>query len=149
QRRLPGARGARVSSGGMSDEAHREWAEERVGRVIDGRWRLERVIGVGGFAAVYAATHASIGGRMAVKILHRDVALAKRQKERLILEAKAANAVGEGAVQVVDTGTAEGGEPFFVMDLLDGETVEARRVRLGGRMEVAEVLSIADRVLDV
>ena len=132
----------------MSD-AHREWAEERIGRVIGGKWRLERVLGVGGFAAVYAAVHATIGGRIAIKILHRDIALTKRHVDRLILEAKAANRVGAGTVPVIDTGTAEGGEAFFVMELLDGETLDARRIRLGGRMDVEEVLSIAERVLGV
>jgi serine/threonine-protein kinase len=122
----------------------------RVGHVLADRWRLDRVLGAGGFAAVYAAEHIRSQRRAAIKVLHAEVAFSRADLARFVLEARAVNAiVHPGVVQVVDDGETADGVPFFVMDLLEGETVEARRKRAGGQIDAALTLSIADRVLDV
>src|SRR5262249_53591036 len=55
------------------DEAR--WkASLRVGTVLSGKWRLDGLLGVGGMAAVYAATHQNNGTRAAIKLVHRAVA---------------------------------------------------------------------------
>ena len=53
----------------MDDEAT-ERASRRIGQVISGKYRIDRVLGIGGAAAVFAATHRN-GNRVALKMLHR------------------------------------------------------------------------------
>jgi serine/threonine protein kinase len=124
-------------------------ARARVGSVLREKWRLDALLGVGGMAAVYAATHRN-GSRVAVKILHAELSINEQIRTRFLREGYVSNAVGhEGAVRVSDDDTAEDGAAFLVMDLLDGETLEARRVRFGGRLPEDDVLSMAEQLLDV
>ena len=53
----------------MDSDPHQAAALARIGRVLCGKWRLDRLLGMGGMAAVYAATHRN-GKRVAVKMLH-------------------------------------------------------------------------------
>jgi serine/threonine-protein kinase len=124
-------------------------ARTRVGTVLHGKWRLDVLLGVGGMAAVYAATHRN-GSRAAVKVLHPELSLNPQVRTRFLREGYAANAVGhDGAVKVIDDDIAEDGSAFLVMELLDGETLEDRRVRSGGKLSEDDVLSVADQLLDV
>ncbi|HEX4477595.1 MAG TPA: serine/threonine-protein kinase, partial [Polyangiaceae bacterium] len=124
-------------------------ARECVGQVLLEKWRLEVLLGVGGMAAVYAATHRN-GSRVAIKILHAELSISPDVRARFLREGYAANSVGhDGVVRVSDDDVAEDGAAFLVMELLDGETLEERRQRHGGRLSEDEVLSVADQVLDV
>ena len=127
-------------SGG--DTQGRLRAEARVGRMLKGKWRLDAVLGIGGLAVVYAATHRA-GKRVAVKILHPEHAANPDIRARFVREALAANGVGHpGVVSVSDDDVTDDGEPFLVMDLLDGETLDARRKGRGGALPPAEVLAL-------
>ena len=100
-------------------------------------------------AAVYAATHRN-GSRVAVKLLHSEMSTHALVRERFLWEGYVVNAVGhEGAVKVIDDDITEDGLPFLVTELLDGETIEERRLRLGGRLPESQVLVVVDRVLSV
>jgi serine/threonine-protein kinase len=124
-------------------------ARTRIGQTLKGKWRLDVLLGVGGMAAVYAATHRN-GSRVAVKILHPELSTNADVRARFTREGHAANAVGhEGAVKVIDDDVAEDGSLYLVTELLDGETLEDRRVRSGGRLSEDEVLSVAHELLDV
>ncbi|MBK8994515.1 MAG: serine/threonine protein kinase [Myxococcales bacterium] len=124
-------------------------AKTRVGTVLREKWRIDAVLGVGGMAAVYAATHRN-GTRAAVKVLHPELVTHPSIRSRFLKEGYVANRIDHpGAVRVTDDDTAEDGSMFLVMELLDGESLEDRRVRLGGALDVDEVLSAADQVLDV
>ncbi len=121
----------------------------RVGTTLREKWKLDAVLGVGGMAVVYAATHRN-GTRAAVKILHSELALNALARQRFLWEGHVANAVGHpGAVRVLDDDVAEDGSPFLVTELLEGETLEDRRVRLGGKLTEEEVLLAVDQMLDV
>ena len=124
-------------------------AKARVGTTLREKWHLDVLLGVGGMAAVYAATHRN-GKRAAVKVLHPMLSLDANVRGRFIREGHVANRVGHpGAVSVIDDDTAEDGSTFLVMDLLDGETLAERVERFGGRLDPAEVLSVMDQLLDV
>ncbi len=124
-------------------------AKTRVGTVLREKWRIDALLGVGGMAAVYAATHRN-GTRAAVKVLHPELVTHPSIRSRFLKEGYVANRIDHsGAVRVTDDDTAEDGSMFLVMELLDGESLEDRRVRLGGTLDVDEVLSAADQVLDV
>ena len=121
----------------------------RVGRLISGKWRLDALIGVGGMAAVYMATHRN-GSMSAVKILHEEVSLNQEVRERFLREAYIANKVNHpGTVKVLDDDKDEQGAPYIVMELLRGETVETRAQKAGGRLPIADALEILDQTLAV
>ena len=121
---------------------------QRVGQVIGGRWMLDRVLGSGGMAAVYAAHDAS-GRQAAVKLLHPEMCVREDIKERFLREGIAANRIGHpGTVQVYEHGATGDDTVFLVMELLLGETLGERLVRLG-TLPISEVLSVLDQVLDV
>lgn len=125
-----------------------ERARARVGTLLAEKWTLDALIGVGGMAAVYAATHRN-SKRAAIKILHRELSIHDEIRERFLREGYAANQVNHsGVVTVHDDVVTDDGSAFLVMDLLDGETLDARLERKG-RLEVDEVLDLSDRVLDV
>ena len=123
-------------------------ARSRVGATIRGKWHLDALLGVGGMAAVFAASHRN-GQRAALKILHADFARDRIVCERFLREAYVSNKIGHPAcVRVLDDDLTEEEEPFLVMELLEGETVREAWKRTGRVMPVAEVLRIADTVLD-
>ena len=123
-------------------------ALSRVGTVLEDKWRLDKLLGVGGMAAVYAATHRN-QKRVAVKLLHPELAGDGEIRTRFLREGYAANTIGhEGAVSVLDDFAGQG-TAFLVMELLEGETIEARWLRKGSRLDPREVLIIADQLLDV
>jgi serine/threonine protein kinase len=120
----------------------------RVGAVIKGKWTVEGLLGVGGMAAVYAASHRN-GQRAALKILHADFAREKTICERFLREAYVSNKVNHSAtVQVLDDDMTEQGEPFLIMELLEGETVRDAWKKCGRTMPVGRVLQICERVVD-
>jgi serine/threonine-protein kinase len=121
--------------------------DARIGTMLKGKWRIDALLGAGGTAIVYAATHRN-GKRVALKILRSELALAPGLRERFVREGYVANRIGRGAVAVDDDDVTDDGAAFLVMELLDGETLEARRQRsAGGRLPVAEVLGAMDQVL--
>lgn len=123
-------------------------AEARIGTVLKDKWRLDKLLGVGGMASVYAATHRN-GKRVAVKMLHPEISLDAAMRQRFLREGYVANKVGHrGAVAVDDDDTTNDGAAFLVMELLEGETLDARMRRKGGKLSQAEVLSAMDQVLD-
>ena len=127
----------------------RAHADTRVGTTLNGKWHLDELIGVGGMAAVYKATHRN-GKRVAVKILHPIFPEETKIRERFLREGYLANRVDHvGAVSVIDDDTTPDGEVFLVMELLDGISVDELLWRFGGRMPYQHVLGMADQVLDV
>jgi len=126
------------------DEAY----ARRVGETIKGKWRIDALLGVGGMAAVYAATHRN-GSRSALKILHLDFARDKSICDRFLREAYVSNTINHPACVVVqDDDVTEEGEPYLVMELLEGETVRDLWRRTGRRVPVEQVLRIVDPILD-
>jgi serine/threonine-protein kinase len=131
------------------DELLEVRARERVGSVLRQKWRLDALLGVGGFGAVYAATHRT-GSAVAVKVLHRHLAFNDLVRQRFLREAYAANKIRHpGVVTVLDDDTDDDGIPFLIMELLEGVTLEQRASGNGGRLDPREVLWITDRLLDV
>lgn len=129
----------------MSEE---EFVKQRLGTSLRGKWTLDRVLGVGGMAAVYVGVH-KIGREDAIKILHPEVARSANVRARFEQEARAANRLKHpGVVEIRDVDTSEDGAPFMVMELLSGEPLSKRQARVGA-LDPAEVLRVADDLLDV
>jgi serine/threonine protein kinase len=126
-----------------------ERALARLGSLLNDKWTLDSLLGVGGMAAVYAATHRN-GKRVAVKMLHPELSHNEEVRKRFLQEGYAANTVQhEGAVSVLDDDVAPDGCAFLVMELLEGRTLEEHWQQMGCRLPVPEVLALTDQLLDV
>jgi serine/threonine-protein kinase len=131
------------------DEQRLRDAEARVGTLVRSKWHLDSLLGIGGMAAVYAATHRN-GTRGAVKVLDRALAAQASMRERFLHEGYVANKVDHpGAVRVLDDDELDDGGVFLVMELLIGETLENLANQQGGKLPVEEVLDYSAQVLDV
>ncbi len=131
---------------GATDD--RQLARARVGLTIQKKWRLDGLLGTGGMAAVYAATHRN-GSRAALKIMHRELSADAVIRERFLREGYVANKIDHpGRVAILDDDITETDEPFLVMELLDGETVQQLWKRKHRKLDIAEALWIACEVLD-
>ena len=105
-------------------------ARARIGQSLREKWRLDKLLGVGGMAVVYAATHVNNGRRAAIKLLHTELSVNPEVRTRFLREGYVANKVEHpGTVAVLDDQISEEGSVFLVMELLEGETLEDRRER--------------------
>jgi eukaryotic-like serine/threonine-protein kinase len=106
-----------------------------------GSYRLVRKIGEGGMGAVYLAEHTLLGRNAAIKILHDRYTGRDELVERFFNEARAASAIVDpGIVQVFDFGQ-EDDRAYIVMELLEGEGLDARLARLG-KLPAVDVLRL-------
>jgi len=129
-----------------------ELANARVGSVV-GTWTLERVLGVGGMASVFAARRPD-GVVAAVKLLHPYLAEYEEVRHRFLREGpigSALAAVGplcQGLPVVYESGQADDGTAYLALELLVGETLDARLTREGA-LPVGHAIWLAHQVLDV
>jgi serine/threonine protein kinase len=120
-----------------------------VGDVLDGTWRLEAVLGAGGSAYVYAASHVLDGRRVAVKVLREEYAQEALMVERFVGDGRIARLVRHpGVVIPLHDGVTDTGIPFLVVELLDGQTLE-ERLTARGPLSLMEAASMAKALLDV
>ena len=130
-------------------EKLRARSHARVGTTLKGKYALDALLGIGAMAAVYAATHRN-GHRVAVKVLHPNVSAVADIRDRFLREGYIANRVPhEGVVRALDDDVTDGGECFIVMELLEGTTLDRRWEDAAHRLPPAEVIAIADALLDV
>ena len=139
---------ALVAVDSVSEELRQE-AYARVGTTLLDKWRLDALIGMGGMAAVFAATHRN-GLRGAVKVLWPPCSRDEEIRRRFLREGYIANRVHHpGAVRVLDDDTTTDGRAFLVMELLDGSPLHEFAEAHGGRLDPGRVLLVSDQVLDV
>ncbi|MGO9711583.1 MAG: protein kinase domain-containing protein [Polyangiaceae bacterium] len=125
----------------------RSRAERRIGSTLCGRYRIGRLIGIGGMAAVYASRHRN-GHEVAIKILHERLSMDPESERLFRREALLSNQIrSPGIVPVIDDDVSEDGCVFLVMPLLEGETLRARAASSGGKLPIVEVVSVAHHVL--
>ncbi|HVS82941.1 MAG TPA: serine/threonine-protein kinase [Pyrinomonadaceae bacterium] len=95
-----------------------------IGRVFDGKYRLDEQLGGGGMGTVYRATHLMIERPVAIKVLNQRFVGDQTAQERFRREARAAGRMHHpNAVTVTDFGTTEDGWLYIVMELLEGRTL--------------------------
>jgi tRNA A-37 threonylcarbamoyl transferase component Bud32 len=114
-----------------------------LGRIVGERYEVEKLLGEGGMGRVYRVRHVAIERRFALKVLRRELIRDPALGERFVREARAVALVRHsGIVAITDFGTLDDGLPYFVMELLEGETL-AQAIRGRGPLPVAEVVRIA------
>jgi serine/threonine-protein kinase len=117
------------------------------GDVIDGKYRIVRLIGTGGMGAVYEAEHTRIRRRVAVKILSGPLAASEDAVARFEREAQAAGRIGNDHIlEVLDLGALPNGTRYMVMEYLEGETLLSRIQRYV-RLSAAQVAPLARQFL--
>ncbi|HEV8245101.1 MAG TPA: serine/threonine-protein kinase [Polyangiaceae bacterium] len=118
------------------------------GDIIDGKYRIVRLLGEGGMGAVYEGDNTRIHRRVAIKILHSNVAEQAEAVQRFEREAQAAGRIGsEHIVEVLDLGTLANGERYLVMEYLEGDSLSAR-IKVNGHITPAELCPIAYQLLE-
>jgi hypothetical protein len=123
-------------------------AKRRVGSDLCGRWPLERLIGFGGMAAVYRS-HGSDGTPVAIKILHSTYSTNEGIRQRFVREAQLTDAVDHaGRVAIYEQGESDEGDPYFVMELLEGMTLDKLWKTNDRVLPVDQALDIVDHVLE-
>jgi serine/threonine protein kinase len=116
------------------------------GTLVAGKLRVVRLLGMGGMGAVYEVEHQLTKHRRALKLLHPEMLAHPVVVARFLREASAAGRIGNPhVVETFDAGTLESGEPYLVMELLQGKTLAAkldkhRRLKLG---EIVDVIGQA------
>ena len=92
-----------------------------------GNYRVVEHLGKGGMGVVYVGRHETHGRRVAMKVLRPELSSHADVVQRFFNEAQATTAIhNPGIVQVFDFGTPPDGRAYFVMELLEGETLTAR-----------------------
>lgn len=123
--------------------------DRRTGRLLGGKWRLERVVGEGGTATVYAATHRDDGRRAAIKVLRAELVHDRDVVDRFLKEGYLVSGIEHpGVVKVQGDGVTEDGCPYLVLELLVGQTLDELRQTRGGRIPLDEGMPIADAMMD-
>lgn len=118
-----------------------------IGSLLDGRYRVEAILGRGGMGRVYKAEHTSLGRAVAIKVLHSRLGSSKEAAQRFQREAKASGRLDHpNIVAVSDFGALEDGSLFLVMEALEGEPLGARLER-EKRVPWQEALQIIRGVL--
>src|SRR6185436_4152826 len=98
-----------------------------IGSVLDGRYRIDAVLGTGGMGRVYRAEHTKIGKSVAIKVLHADLGRNREAAQRFQREALASGRLDHpNIVGVSDFGVLDDGACYLVMEALEGEALGAR-----------------------
>jgi serine/threonine-protein kinase len=135
---------------GTPNKELEERARARLGTFLrGGKYRLVRVLGIGGMAIIYKATHRN-GAEYAVKMLLPELSLDRDLRARFLREGYAANSVKHpGAVQIHDDDVDADGTAFLVMELLEGVTAEQLRQKCFSLLPVPFAIAICHGLLDV
>ncbi len=118
-----------------------------LGQILDNKYRVVRRIGEGGMGTVYEGLNVRIDRRVAIKVLHEQVASLPEFAQRFEREARAAARIGSPHVcDVLDLGDLENGERYIVMEFLEGMSLEDRIS--AGTMTPDELAPIAFEILE-
>jgi len=119
-----------------------------LGTVLQDRYRIVRKIGEGGMGAVYEGEHTLIKRRVAIKVLHGQLAQNAEIVARFHKEALAATSIGnEHIVEVTDMGRMADGALFMVLEFLDGRDWD-QEIERNGPQPLGRVVHIMDQVCE-
>jgi serine/threonine protein kinase len=118
------------------------------GAIIDGKYRVVRLVGEGGMGAVYEGQNLRIDRRVAIKVMHASMTADRLLVQRFEREAQAASKIASSHVaDVLDLGDLPDGDRYMVMEFLDGESLAAR-LKAKKRMTPVEIAPIAIQLLE-
>jgi serine/threonine-protein kinase len=118
------------------------------GQVIDGKYRIVRLIGEGGMGAVYAGENVRINRKVAIKVLHAAYTGNQEVMQRFEREAQAAGRIGNDHIlEVLDLGQLPDGDHFIIMEFLDGDPLSTR-IKNRGRLTPREAAPVIRQMLE-
>ncbi len=124
------------------------FVKHEAGQVLSGTLRLVRRVADGGMGSVWAAEHLVLGTTVAVKFMAGPWADVPSARARFLREARiTASIASPHVVEVHDCRPDEADEPYLVLELLHGETLE-QRVRRHGALSVSEVVEIVSQTCE-
>jgi serine/threonine-protein kinase len=116
-----------------------------IGQVLDGRYKIEDVIGQGGMGMVFSATQTSVQRQVAVKTLNPSLAAAPQFFERFRREAEIASRLHHpNVITIYDFGRAQDGTCYYVMELLEGESLR-ELVKRDGPMSLRRAVDVIEQ----
>jgi serine/threonine protein kinase len=122
-------------------------SSDAVGAILNGQWKLLRLIGEGGLAAVYEAEGLQGQGRRAIKLLHAQYRARRHIVDRFYNEAKACYTLRHPYITSVEAyAYAEDGTPYIVMELLEGMSLDDF-LRRGRPMPLSDAVLVATGIL--
>jgi serine/threonine-protein kinase len=120
-------------------------AQELIGKTLDGRYRIEAVLGQGGMGMVFRGVQTSMQRPVALKTLHPQLAMAPSFFERFRREAEIASRLHHpNIITIFDFGQTPEGMCYFAMELLEGESLRQRVKRLGP-MTLREAAAVVEQ----
>ena len=121
--------------------------DKYIGRVFDKRYKIEKVIGVGGMAIVFKAEDILMNRTVAIKMLKNDIAGDSEALRRFINESKAVAMLShENIVNIYDV-SVKGNTKYIVMEYIEGVTLKAFLKHKGGSLSWRETLNITEQIL--
>jgi len=119
-----------------------------LGATIDGRYKVEALLGEGGMGVVYRCVHTIIGKKVAMKVLRSDLARDAEVTERFLNEAKAASSIGNAhIIDISDFGQFPDGAAYFVMEFLNGQPM-SKLVEGSQPLAVQRILHLARQIAE-
>ncbi len=126
--------------------AMRHFKTLATGKLIDGKYRIDAIVGTGGMGTVYRATRLDIDRQVALKLLHPEMLEDPVVVERFQREAHAAGSIGHDNIcEVTELGTSDDGTPYLIMPLLIGSSL-ARAIDRGP-LPIPRVMDIMSQTL--
>jgi serine/threonine protein kinase len=117
-----------------------------IGKVLDGRYRIDRTLGEGGMGIVYKAQHVALNKPLAIKVLRSEVSKDQEIVQRFRQEAQSATAIGNHhIIDISDFGVMPDGSTYFVMEFLDGMPL-AKAIEPGKAIRAARTIHIAKQL---
>lgn len=117
------------------------------GRTLENRYSVTKLLGKGGMGSVYLGHHVKIGKRVAVKFLHAQFTSSPELVKRFYREAQAASMVQHSnIIKVMDVGVSDSGEPFLVMEYLEGESL-AEMLKRKGILDIGAACGVLEPAL--
>src|SRR3979409_2185445 len=119
------------------------------GKVLDGQYPIEALLGKGGMGAVYRARHILLGDRVAIKVLPPEMRGNSEWLRRFQREGQAARRFRHpNAVIVHDLRTSSDGTIYLVMEYVEGHTLDAE-LRKRGKFSASESVAVLDPIMGV
>ena len=120
---------------------------QHVGKVLDGKYRLDAYLSRGGMGAVYRGTHVMLGRPVAVKLISSDLVTSPDMVRRFQREARAATHLNHpNIVKVYDLGQTDDGTLYIAMELVSGESLHSI-IRASGALQPARIVNILGQIV--
>ena len=116
------------------------------GTVLDGAYRLTRLVSIGGMGTVYEAVQLRLDKRVAIKVMAHALTHSREAMARFRREVKITTKLAHPhIVQLLDFGSTAGGQPYLVTEFLEGEDLDRRLARVE-RLPLAMVLRLLRQI---